>query len=199
MGLHLFGLLTWWTVERGIQPPHKALEPDRVVVSLPALSKVLTLPTKLQKRQQQAGLADSPRPADRNVPPLTPSVASVDTPASSAQAQSAAGGVTAQAPLAPASSLNLNLSGKTLSTLSTPGFAARSPFHGRLPATVERQVAQAFAETGPWTEERLDNDHIRFRRGTTCVTMSRPQAAIIDPFSEASGRLPWRASVSNCP
>ena len=199
MGLHLVGVLTWWTVERGIQPPHKALEPDRVVVSLPALSPMLTLPTKLQKRQQQAGLADSPGPADRNVPPRTPSAASAEMPTISTQAQPAAEGVAAQAPMAPASSLNLDLSGKTLSTLSTPGFATRSPFQGRLPATVERQVAQAFAETGPWTEERIDNDHIRFRRGTTCVTMSRPQAAIIDPFSEASGRLPWRASVSNCP
>lgn len=199
VGLHLVGLLTWWTVDRGMQPPRKASVPDAVAVWLPAFSPVRTLPTTLQKRQQQSGSSDSPRPADRAVPPLAKWVASVELPASAAQVQSAAEGVTAQPPMAPASALNLKLSGKTLSTLSTPGFAAQSPFQGRLPATVERRVAQAFAETGPWTEERIDNDHVRFRRGTTCVTMSRPQSAIIDPFSEASGRLPWRASVSDCP
>jgi hypothetical protein len=64
--------------------------------------------------------------------------------------------------------------------------------------TVERQIAAAAAESGPWTEERIDNDHVRLRRGTTCVMMERPQAAIIDPFSDASRRMPWKASVSQC-
>ena len=87
---------------------------------------------------------------------------------------------------------------QALTTLAAPGFAAQSQFHGRLPPTVERQVAAAFAESGPWTEERLDNDHIRFRRGTTCVVAERPRAAQLDPFSEASNRMPWRFSTSKC-
>lgn len=198
LGLHLVGLLTWWAVERGLQPPRRALEPDVVVAWLPALSPVSTLPAKQQKpreQQQQPGLAEAPRQADSSIAQPAPAVA---MPAITAPAQSAPERDTPLAPMAPASALNLSLSSKSLATLSTPGFAAKSAFQGRLPATVERQVALAFAETGPWTEERIDNDHIRFRRGNTCVTMSRPQAAIIDPFSEASGRLPWRASVSDC-
>jgi hypothetical protein len=28
--------------------------------------------------------------------------------------------------------------------------------------------------------------------------MERPRAAILDPFSEAAQRMPWKASVSKC-
>jgi len=90
-------------------------------------------------------------------------------------------------------SLNLTLSREALKSLA-PGLAARSPFQGSLPATVERGISQAAAETGSWTEERVDIDRIRLRRGTTCVTLSRPQIAKIDPFSDSSQRLPWAAS-----
>jgi hypothetical protein len=90
-------------------------------------------------------------------------------------------------------SLNLTLSREALKSLA-PGLAARSPFQGSLPATVGRGISQAAAETGSWTEERVDIDRIRLRRGTTCVTLSRPQIAKIDPFSDSSQRLPWAAS-----
>jgi hypothetical protein len=95
-------------------------------------------------------------------------------------------------PTAPA--LNLTLSRKDIQSAAPRSFAEQSPFRGRLPKTVERQIAIAAAETGPWTEERIDNDRIRFRRGNTCVMMERPRAASIDPFSDAAGRIPWRSS-----
>jgi hypothetical protein len=96
------------------------------------------------------------------------------------------------------SALNLNLPRKALANTAPPSAAALSPFHGRLPATVEQIIASAAAESGPWTEERIDNDHIRLRRGNTCVLMERPEAAAIDPFSDAARRMPWRASVTRC-
>lgn len=83
---------------------------------------------------------------------------------------------------------------KDISSTAPRSFAEQSPFRGRLPKTVERQIASAAAETGPWTEERLDNDRIRMRRGNTCIMVQRPRAASIDPFSEAAGRIPWRSS-----
>lgn len=89
---------------------------------------------------------------------------------------------------------NLNLTRKDISSAAPRSFAEQSPFRGHLPKTVERQIASAAAETGPWTEERLYNDRIRFRRGNTCVTAQRPRAASIDPLNEASGRIPWRMS-----
>ncbi len=91
--------------------------------------------------------------------------------------------------------LNLNLSRKDINSAAPRSFAEQSPFRGRLPKTVERQIASAAAETGPWTEERLDNDRIRFRRGNTCMTAQRPRAASIDPFSESAARIPWRMST----
>ena len=69
---------------------------------------------------------------------------------------------------------------------------------GRLPATVERQIAGAAAEAGPWTEERIDLDHIRLRRGNTCIVLSRPEIAKMDPFSDSARRMPWAASFSRC-
>jgi hypothetical protein len=103
------------------------------------------------------------------------------------------GDTSAEVPKQLGSALNLSLSRETLKTL-VPGLAARSPFQGRLPVTVERKIAEAAAETGPWTEERIDADHILLRRGTTCVMVSRPQIAKIDPFSDSIGRLPWGVS-----
>jgi hypothetical protein len=98
------------------------------------------------------------------------------------------------------SSLNLTLSPQALKSLATPGLASKSPFHGRLPATMESKIAEAAAETGPWTEEVIDHDNIRLRRGTTCVTVSRPEIAKIDPFSNSIGSLPWAASQPfECP
>jgi hypothetical protein len=87
----------------------------------------------------------------------------------------------------------LTLSREALKSLAALGLAARSPFQGRLPATVERAIAEVAAETGPWTEERIDFDHIRLRRGTTCVMLSRPEIAKIDPFSDSIGRISWDA------
>jgi hypothetical protein len=102
-------------------------------------------------------------------------------------------GAVASAPVASAPALDLTLSRKALTEMAPPSFADKSPFHGRLPATVEQQVALAFSERGPWTEERVDINHIRFRRGNTCILMERSQAAQIFAFDESASRIPWRA------
>lgn len=111
---------------------------------------------------------------------------------------SSTGDNVAEIPKQAGSSLNLTLSREALKSLP-PSLTASSPLQGRLPVTMERKIAEAAAATGPWTEERLDNDHIRFRRGTTCVTYSRPEIAKIDPFSDSISRQPWSASLpSEC-
>ena len=93
-----------------------------------------------------------------------------------------------------AEALNLTLSRKDIASVAPHSFADLSPFHGRLPKTVERQIANAAAQSGPWVEERIDNDRIRLRRGNTCVMMERPRDASLDPMNAASGRMAWRAS-----
>ena len=192
VGLHLMGLLAWWTMGSAMRAYPSPVVAPSVAVWLPALS------TEYAKRLTREPTSP-PEPLRRGDTTEHSRAAVLALPAAnSAAAVPSADSASAEAPTAPAPALNLTLSRQALATLVAPSFADRSPYHGRLPMTVERQIAAAAAETGPWTEERIDNDHVRLRRGTTCVMMERPQAAIIDPFSDAARRLPWRASVSQC-
>lgn len=195
VGLHLMGLLAWWSMGSAMHAyPSPVLVPS-IAVWLPTLP---TLSTEVAKRLRPE-LAPPVDPLRRGNNTEHSRAAELAIPAAdSAVAVSSAESASTEAPTAPAPALNLTLSRQALAPLVAPSFADRSPFHGRLPMTVERQIAAAAAESGPWTEERIDNDHVRLRRGTTCVMMERPQAAIIDPFSDAAKRMPWRASVSQC-
>ncbi len=60
------------------------------------------------------------------------------------------------------------------------------------PRSFESKLAGALG-TGQWVEERLDNDRVRFRDGSRCVTMTRQRTAMLDPFN--SQRLPWLVSA----
>jgi len=195
VGVHLMGLLAWWTMGSAMRAyPSPVLAPS-VAVWLPALPALSTEyakrlraePTPPPDRLRRADTTQHSRAAGLALPAENSSVAAPSAESASAEVQPS-----------PAPALNLTLSRQALATLAAPSFADRSPFHGRLPMTVERQIAAAAAESGPWTEERIDNDHFRLRRGTTCVMMERPRAAILDPFNEAAQRLPWRASGSKC-
>jgi hypothetical protein len=85
-----------------------------------------------------------------------------------------------------------------LSAKNAPSPAAQSPFHAKEAMTVESQIASVLTDKGPWAEERIDDDHIRMRRGTTCVIFERPRSAIIDPFSDAAQRIPWAGQKTKC-
>jgi hypothetical protein len=58
-------------------------------------------------------------------------------------------------------------------------------------ATLESRLAGAMGGNGEWVEERVDLDHVRFRRGNTCVNLQRSRAAQIDPMARNAGSLPW--------
>jgi len=190
-GLHLAGVVVWWSARHGLQfAPDKALPPS-VAVWLPALAQPDTKQALRAPRPLEP--TASSRQRDNRKPSTPDYIADATTaPSSSGVALpvEARGSTEAQAPSAPA--LNLTLSRKDIASVAPRSFAEQSPFRGRLPKTVERQIASAAAESGPWVEERIDNDHIRFRRGNTCFTMQRPRAASIDPMNEASARMPWR-------
>lgn len=195
VGLHLMGLLAWWTTGSAMRAYPSPVAAPSIAVWLPALP---TLSTEYAKRLKPES-APPPDPQRRGDTTEHSRAAVLALPAAdSAVAAPSTESASTEAPTAPAPALNLTLSSQALANLAAPSFADRSPFHGRLPMTVERQIAAAAAETGPWTEERIDNDHVRLRRGTTCVMMERPRAAIIDPFNEAAQRMPWKASVSKC-
>jgi hypothetical protein len=195
LGLHLAGMLAWWTAgQHSMRMDHgEARLPSISVWLLPALAKPEAVQARRPLSAQDPAYPSRQRGANKSVETSRTTEAATAPDASGVSLPSEPSGPTeAQAPPSPA--LNLNLSRKDISSAAPRSFAEQSPFRGRLPKTVERQIASAAAETGPWTEERVDNDHIRFRRGNTCVMMQRPRAASIDPFSEAAGRIPWRSS-----
>nr|WP_315488908.1 hypothetical protein [uncultured Rhodoferax sp.] len=192
LGLHLAGVLVWWTVGQ-----HSSMRMARVETRLPSISvslPVLAKPDTEQARRPQrmqdptatTRQRDTTKPAD---PRFTADVATAPSASGISIPLEPSSPAEEQTPGAPA--LNLNLSRKDISSTAPRSFAEQSPFRGRLPKTVERQIANAAAETGPWTEERLDYNRIRFRRGNTCLTMHRPNPVSIDPLSEAAGPGAW--------
>ena len=194
LGLHLAGFLAWWTVGQ-----HN-MRLVRTSARLPSISVWLPEPARPAAEQPrrppiQQDPTDATRPRDANKPADPTHPAELATaPASNGATLPVEASGPVEAPATSHPALNLNLSRKDILSNAPRSFAEQSPFRGRLPKTVERQIASAAAETGPWTEERIDNDRIRFRRGNTCVMMQRPRAASIDPLNEASARMPWRRS-----
>ncbi len=198
--LHLLGLGIWLASAGRPWASGPARSSTPIHVWLKELAASPAEPGKLASDRAPAG-----RSANRatSASPTIPSRAAADTATPAlpdAAAPSSLGqDVTPAVPAPSRPSLNLTLPRAALAPLAAPSLAARTPFHGRLPATVERQLEAAAGETGPWIEERLDYDHVRYRRGSTCVNMERPAASRIDPANDALQRLPWLANVSRCP
>jgi hypothetical protein len=197
MGLHLAGLVAWRTMERGmLWVRFGETRLPSITVWLPALAKPAPQ-TSLQTHRPQPtpSRSDVPRTREDNKPatpqptadPATPAPLSAGIPLPT----QTSGPIGAQPTVPVTPALNLTLSRKDIISVAPRSFAEQSPFRGRLPKTVERQIANAAAETGPWTEERLDYDRIRFRRGNTCITWHRPNPASIDPLREAAGPPNW--------
>lgn len=197
VGLHLLAVLGWWTLARDLQPNRKGEEVAPITIWLPGLPELSTEQAKLVNRQHLPS-SELSRRRDRDNTERTSGAALTTAPTFDAAVMPAAESASAEVPTPPASALNLTLSRKALTSLVAPSIAAQSPFHGPLPATIERQIADVAAESGPWTDEIIDSDHVRLRRGTTCVMLERPEAAMLDPFSDAMRRIPWVANVSRC-
>ncbi|MEI6601684.1 MAG: hypothetical protein WCN21_14475 [Comamonadaceae bacterium] len=194
VGLHLLLVLAWSTFGNHSRPPQTNVAVATVAVWLPTLS---TEPVTLA-HPQRASPRDLSVRRDRDDPERSSAAPLAAPPTDDAEAMPSAALTATEVPKALGSALNLALSREAQKFLAAPGLAARSLFHGRLPATVESQIAEAAAETGPWTEERIDSDHIRLRRGTTCVMLTRPRIVTIDPFTDSLRRIPWAADVSQC-
>lgn len=192
-GLHLGGVLVWWATPHSMQlAPDKARLPA-IAVWLPTPTVPYTPPKRGLAPPQDPTGALRPRASDKpSTPTDIPNVATAPNPGGMALPAATPDPREAQAPVAPEPTLNLSLSRKDIASVAPRSFAEQSPFRGRLPKTVERHIANAAAASGPWTEERIDNDRIRIRRGNTCVMMERPRAASIDPMNEAAARIPWR-------
>jgi len=196
-------LLNWlWTVAHQTLPNRlgrQAISVDRspTVVFLlePNAPAVIKLLGDVPHQGAQRARTDPKREA---VPVYGNKVSNAAALSNTAAVPLATGEASAEVQKPPGSGLNLTLSREAFKSLP-PSLAASSPFRGRLPGTIERKIADAAGQTGPWTEERLDNEHILLRRGTTCITLSRPEIAKIDPYSNGIRNLPWAAgSLYEC-
>lgn len=197
MGLHLLLLSAWWTSRPDMRPSRKGVDAVTVTVWL---KEPPTLPIEPVKLERPHGVSSAVRSLrrDRDNPARDPASSMGPLAIDGDAAMPTTEIISAPQQKQSGSALNLSLSPEALKFLAAPSLAARSPFQGRLPATVERQIAEAAAQTGTWTEERIDLDHIRLRRGNTCIVLSRPEIAKIDPLSESMRRMPWAATVSQC-
>jgi hypothetical protein len=201
LAAHMLLLSVLWTVAHQAlpdRPNSQVARPDRSPTIVYLLES--PAPAVIQPPPDQAHQDARPTRAERKGDSAVAPVIQGDEVSNTAALSSAVvsplstGQTPAEVPKPSGSSLNLTLSREALKSLP-PSLAASSPFRRRLPVTVESKIAEAAAETGPWTEERLDNDHIRLRRGTTCTTISRPEIAKIDPFSSSIRNLPWAADI----
>jgi hypothetical protein len=204
VAIHLLALkLAWPGLHQA--PPHwhssQAAHPERsrTTVFLLAPSAPLAINPRQENALTDARPAQPDRLSSRTLPApvrgdeLANAPVTATATATAVQVLPPSVAASEETPKPTVPSLNLTLSRESLKSLG-PSAAATSPFQGKVPLSAERRIADAAAETGPWTEERIDMDHVRLRRGTTCVILSRPQVAKIDPFSDASKRVPWGAS-----
>ena len=183
--LHLFCMLVWWSMEFRLRPIPKTAPSVPLTVWLMPISESLglalvpkkVLPTYSDQpnRTGKVKLQIANDPVDSTDKATGPSASA--TPIESAS---------------PQGTLNLNLSNKDLRARPVPSAATMSPFHAPLPKTIETQIANAFSHSEPWVEERMDDDHIRMRRGDRCVTVERSLAERLDGFSDYARRIPWR-------
>jgi hypothetical protein len=200
IGVHLLLLLAWPTSVPDMRPRQEGGNAVSVTVWLKELP---SLPAERAESNRLHDVPSAGRPVrrGRNMPAQSLAVSTQQTAIGGGQVSASLS--TAQTDSSAqdkqtGAALNLDLSPGALKLLAAPSLAGRTPYQGKLPATIERQIAAAAAETGSWTEERIDIDHIRLRRGNTCVILSRPASARIDPFNESMRRMPWTAAYSKC-
>lgn len=197
LGMHLLGGLLWWQQVRERPPVQQQAARTAISIWLPNLESPVLAQNKETRPSARSMPAPSPNVPDKRLSAIyVPSTSSSEkqAPAPVVPA-SATTNMVASMPTPAASELNLSLSRDALKTLVKPGFAAQSHFQGKQAMTMERQVGNAFAAKGEWTQERLGDDKIRLRRGDTCVMVEQARAAALDPFSDYGQRLPARVST----
>ena len=170
--------------QRKTSPQPESKRPPSTAPTLASLSQAATPP-----------LAAEPAPAAISPNPQT-------GPASPSPQPSSAATAAPLAAVAPAASKPLNLSLSREAMRALPAASAPLLPPPRLPLTAEQQIANTLVAygNGPWVEERLDSEHVRFRRGDRCITYTRSQTAALFPFDAAAQRTPWISSgMQACP
>lgn len=141
VGLHLLGVLAWWTARHEAPPSRRSSEAASITVLLPQLlaedESRKKLPPERPDRRARANM-------ERNAASIALSVPAIDTVVA-APAQSAS----AEPPISPAADLNLVLSSKALSSLA--GYLQRlDPAPAVVCRNVQLQVTRRGAVERPF-------------------------------------------------
>lgn len=136
-----------------------------------------------------------PRRSDP-IPAAAPAQAATEPVADPAPIRGPGDAVVPPVPAEPAAlPLRLTLPRAAVAASAPPQAGAARP---AVPWTVESRIAAALG-SGPWIEERLGEDQVRFRQGERCVTLKRPRHAGLDPFNASMHATPWiSAGVEPC-
>jgi hypothetical protein len=125
------------------------------------------------------------RPAPRRTEPQAitwpaPPSAAPTGPSSVPGAEPAAPMASAPAVAASAAPLNLALPRGASAPWRQRNPALDDPRSNTAKLTMDQKLANAMGGDGSWAEERLDLDHIRYRRGDDCILVTRSRAGQLE-------------------
>lgn len=175
---HLGLLLALWTLPPAADRGRAAPQQPALVVTL--LEAVHPRP-KAPDRPHPA--APAPREALRMPPPLRMEPQAITLPAEPAPppaAPAATAPPTASSPAPTQAPLNLALPRSASAPWRARNPALDDPRSNTAKLNFEQKLSNAMGGDGSWHEERLDNDHVRFRRGDQCVLMTRSRAGQLE-------------------
>ncbi len=185
--LLLHGLLGLALLRLGVWQDRRPAPPTRA----PLVVSLLDTP-----RPGPPAAAALPTPGRPSLPPLrpapVPSVLAITPEALPAPVTPAAPTVQSPTPPAPAP-LDLRLPRGASAPWRARSPALDDPRANTPRASLERRLRDAMGGDGEWHEERLGDDRVRFRRGSTCVDVERSRSDQLDPFNRAAGARPWIA------
>jgi hypothetical protein len=154
----------------------------------------LTQPLALRRRPADQARTSDPSNAAPTAQAIAPAVEPPSPPDPSPQPAPAP--PTDATPSLPP--LNTALPARTSRMASAP-WAQRNPAlddpRANTPrASLESKLRAAMGGSGEWEEERVDLDHVRFRRGNICVNTQRSRVATLNPSNQAASPTPWLVS-----
>ncbi len=188
-------VLTWFARvglspdRRPLPPPHPPLLIQLLHWVQPGLPKQVSAEAPPKPKAIRAITPAPPRVSTLsvtpgNVPDRTP--AAPDAPPSPSPPVATAAPTQGDPP-----ALNLALPRAASATWRQRPAPMDDPRANTAKATFESRLQAAMGGDGRWTEERIDGDRVRFRRGNTCVDFTRSRAEQLDSFNQTFSPKPW--------
>jgi hypothetical protein len=199
IGIHLFLFVLWQSQFARQNADRQSTSDPGILWLLNPQANTVQEPTNTEEELpvQAASLQRPPKKpsvvsSTDTVTTLDPSVAS---PAPYTQVTPLKAPIEPEAPQA--MPLNLSLPSSASMPRRSGNPAVELQLGRSRPRTLETLIGAALSSSN-WTEERIDNDRVRFRSGNKCIDFQRPRGQLLDPF-RSHGATPWiSAGVKPC-